>query len=48
VSNGRLDDGSMEGVGYQADDEIVFCDFSIESFVICNIKRDRMSVLDSL
>jgi hypothetical protein len=38
----------MKGVGYQADDEIVFCDFSIESFAVWDIERDWMRVLDPL
>jgi hypothetical protein len=47
VSDGRFDDCCMESIRDQANDQIVLCNFSIESFLICGIEGDRVSVLDS-
>jgi hypothetical protein len=37
----------MEGIRDQADDQIVLCNFGIESVVICDVERDGMGVLDT-
>lgn len=47
VSNSRLDDSGVEGVGDQTDDQVVLCNLSIESFVVCDVERDWIGVLDS-
>ena len=48
LADSRLDDGSVEGVGDQADDEIVLGNLSIESLVVGDIERDGGGVLDAL
>jgi hypothetical protein len=47
VSYGRLDDGRVESVRDQANDQVVFCNFSIESLFVCDIEGDGLGVLDS-
>ena len=47
VPNGRFDDDRMEGIGDQANDQVVLCDFRIESFIVRNIERNGFSILDS-
>ena len=48
VADGRLDDGGVEGVGDQADDEIVLSNDGIEGAVVGHIERDGVGVLDAL
>lgn len=45
LSDGGLDDGGVEGVGDQADDEIMLGDLGVESLVVGDIERDGSSVL---
>jgi hypothetical protein len=47
VPDRRLDDGRVESVWDQGDDEVVLCNRSIERLVICNIERDWDRKLDA-
>ncbi len=47
LSDGRFDDGRMEGVGDQADDKVVFRELSVQGLVIGNIERDGGGILDT-
>lgn len=40
VSNSRLDDGGMEGIRNQADDQVVLGDLSIQSLGVGNVERN--------
>jgi hypothetical protein len=37
----------VEGIGYKGDDEVILGNFSVESFVVCDIEVDRFGVLYS-
>lgn len=41
VSNRRLDDGSMEGIRNQADDQVMLGDLGIQGLGISNVERNR-------
>jgi len=47
VADGGLDDRCVEGIWDQGDDEVVLCDFSIESCLVGDVERDRMGILDA-
>lgn len=47
VSDGRFDDDSVERVWDQANDQIMFRNFSIESFLVGDVEGDRVSILDT-
>ena len=47
VSNRRLDHIGVESIGYQTDDQFVFCNLGIEGFLVVDIERDRVCILDS-
>lgn len=48
LTDSRLDDGSVEGVGDQGDDKIVLGDLSVEGLVVGDIEGDGGGVLDAL
>ena len=48
VSDSGLDDDGVEGVWDQADNKIVLCYSSVESFLIGDIERDWLCKLDAL
>ena len=48
VSDGGLDDCCVEGVGNQADDEIVLGYLGVEGLLIGNVEGDRVGILDAL
>ena len=45
-ADGGLDDSSVEGVGDQADDQVVLRQGLVESSIIGNIKGDGLGVLE--
>lgn len=47
LSDGRLDDGGVEGVGDQADDEVVLRKLGVQGLVVGDIERDGDGVLDT-
>ena len=48
VSNRGLDDGNVKSVWDQADNKIMLCYRSVESFVVGNIEGDWLCELDAL
>lgn len=48
VSDGRLNDGGVVGVGDQADDQVVLGDGSIESLFIVDVEGDGRGKVDAL
>lgn len=46
--DGGLDDGGVEGVGDQADDNIDLCDLGLEGSRVGDIERDGVAVLQTL
>lgn len=48
VADGRLDDGGVEGVGDQADDQVVLGHLGVQRLVVGHVERDGMRVLDAL
>lgn len=47
LTDGGLDDSGVEGVGDQADDEVVLGDLGVEGLVVGNIERDGSGILDA-
>lgn len=47
LADGRLDNGSVEGVRDQADDEVMLANLSIEGLVVANVKGDGGGALDA-
>jgi hypothetical protein len=47
LSDGRLDDDDVEGVGDQADDKVVLREFGVQGLVVGNIERNRGGILDT-
>lgn len=47
LADGRLDDGRVESVGDQADDQIVLGDLGVESGIVGDIERDGGGVLNT-
>ena len=47
LADGRLDDGGVEGVGDQADDEVVLGDLGVEGIIVGDIERDGGGSLDA-
>lgn len=47
LTDGGLDDGGVEGVGDQADDEVVLGNLSVESLVIVDVEGDGGGALDA-
>lgn len=47
VSDSGFNDCCMECIRDQADDKIMFCNFSIKCFVVCNIEGNGASILDA-
>lgn len=48
VADGRLDDGSVVGVGDQADDEVVLGHLGVEGLLVADVDGGRRGVLDAL
>lgn len=48
VANGRLDDGSVERVRDQADDDVVLGNGGIEGLFVVDVERDGRGQLDAL
>jgi hypothetical protein len=47
VADGGLDDRCVEGIWDQGDDEVVLCDFGIESRLVGDVERDRVGIPDA-
>lgn len=47
LANGRFDDGGMECIRDEADDQIVFSDFEVQSVVVSDVDRDGIGILDT-
>jgi hypothetical protein len=47
LSDCRLDDHGVVGIGDQADDKVVLRELGIQSLVVGNIERDRGSIFDT-
>ncbi|KAB8349840.1 hypothetical protein FH972_023853 [Carpinus fangiana] len=48
VLDGRLEDGGVEGVGNERDDDVLACDGGVEGGRVVYIDRDGLCVLDAL
>lgn len=48
VSDGRLDDGGVVGVGDQADDQVVLGNGSIEGLFVVDVEGDGRGKVDTL
>ena len=48
LSDGTLDDGRVEGVGDERDDQVVLGYLGVEGLAIIDIQRDGIGVLDAL
>jgi hypothetical protein len=48
LSDGTLDDGSVEGIGDQRDDKVVLGDLGVEGLLVVDIEGNGVSVLDAL
>ncbi len=46
-SDGGLDDVDVEGVGDQADDQVVLRELGVQGLVVGNVKRDGGGILDT-
>jgi hypothetical protein len=47
LTDGRLDDGSVEGVGNQADNKVVLRQLGVQGLVVGNIERDGGGILNT-
>jgi len=47
LANGRLDDGRVEGIGDQADDQVVLGDLGVQGTVVGDIEGDGGGILDT-
>lgn len=48
LADSRLDDGSVESVRDQADDEVVLGDLSVKGLVVVDIEGDSLGELDAI
>lgn len=48
LADSRLDDGSVESVGDQADDEVVLGDFGVKGLVVVDIEGNSLGELDAV
>lgn len=47
LTDGGLDNGGVEGIGDQADDQIVLRDLGVQSLIVGDIKGDGSGILDA-
>jgi hypothetical protein len=47
LSDGRLDDDGVEGVGDQADDKVVLGELGVQGLVVGDIERDGGGIFDT-
>lgn len=48
LADGRLDDGSVESVRNQADDEVVLGNLSVKGLVVVDIKGNSLGEFDAV
>lgn len=48
LTDGRLDDGGVESVRDQADDQVMLSNLSIEGLVVGDVEGDGVGILDAL